>query len=288
MRTICKTFRYYIHCMATFQPLTQAKLWNRERVLFPFSACIFQKLGVNGPLASFFERRTDKKGRETTDISRITSLTVPSYSQGEELANSITHGVGAVLAIVGLAVMTAFATLFGNAWHIVSCSVFGATLILLYTTSTLYHSIQLPQAKTVLRVLDHAAIFLLIAGTYTPFMLVNMRGPWGWSLFGIVWMIALLGVIFQAPLLRRWPVASVGIYVGMGLIMIIAIKPLLATLTQSGMLLLFAGGITYIAGLVFYGWQRLPYHHAVWHLFVLGGSACHFFAILLYVIPVAT
>jgi hemolysin III len=226
--------------------------------------------------------------RGTTDIARIVSLTVPRYSQGEELANSITHGIGAILAIVGLAVMTAFATLFGTAWHIVSCSVFGATLILLYTTSTLYHSVQIPQAKTVLRVLDHAAIFLLIAGTYTPFVLVNIRGPWGWSLFAIVWMIALLGVVFQAPLLRRWPVASVGIYVGMGLIVVVAIKPLLVTLTPSGLLLLFAGGIIYISGLLFYGWRRLPYHHAVWHLFVLGGSACHFFAILLYVIPTTT
>jgi len=214
-------------------------------------------------------------------------MTVPRSSPREELANSITHGVGAVLAIVGLAVMTAFATLFGNAWHIVSCSIFGTTLILLYTTSTLYHSIQVRQAKTVLRVLDHAAIFLLIAGTYTPFVLVNIRGPWGWSIFGIVWMIALLGVIFQVSLLRRWPIASVGIYVGMGLLIIIAIKPLVVTLTRTGLLLLIAGGAAYILGLLFYGWRRLPYHHAVWHLFVLAGSTLHFFSILLYVIPVA-
>jgi hemolysin III len=214
-------------------------------------------------------------------------ITVPKHSPKEELANSITHGVGAVLAIGALGILTAFAALFGNAWHIVSCSIFGATLILLYMTSTLYHSVRIPQTKTVLRVFDHAAIFLLIAGTYTPFVLVNMRGPWGWSIFGVIWTIALLGVIFQVSLLRRWPIASVGLYVVMGLLIVIAIKPLVATLTPDGLRLLIAGGLSYILGLVFYGWHRLPYHHAVWHIFVLVGSTFHFFTILLYVIPVA-
>ena len=217
----------------------------------------------------------------------ISGLHVPQYSPREELANSITHGIGAVLAIGALGILTAFASLFGNTWHIVSCSIFGATLILLYTTSTLYHSIQIPQAKTVLRVLDHAAIFLLIAGTYTPFLLVNLRGPWGWSLLAVVWAIALLGVLFQVSLLRRWPVASVGLYVGMGFLIIVAIKPLVAALTPDGLRLLIAGGLAYILGLIFYGWRRLPYHHAVWHLFVLAGSTFHFFSILFYVIPVA-
>lgn len=214
-------------------------------------------------------------------------LKVPERRPAEELANSITHGIGAVLSVGALGVLTAFASLFGNVWHIVSCSIFGATLILLYTASTLYHSIRTPQAKTVLRVLDHAAIFLLIAGTYTPFLLVNIRGPWGWSLFGVVWSIALLGVIFQVSLLRRWPVAMVGLYVGMGFLIVFAIKPLLATLTPNGLRLLIAGGLAYILGLVFYGWRRLPYHHAVWHLFVLAGSGFHFFTVLLYVIPVS-
>jgi hemolysin III len=218
----------------------------------------------------------------------ISGLHVPQYSPREELANSITHGIGAVLAIGALGILTAFASLFGNTWHIVSCSIFGATLILLYTTSTLYHSIQIPQAKTVLRVLDHAAIFLLIAGTYTPFLLVNLRGPWGWSLLAVVWAIALLGVLFQVSLLRRWPVASVGLYVGMGFLIVIAIKPLIAALTPDGLRLLIAGGLAYILGLIFYGWRRLPYHHAVWHLFVLAGSTFHFFSILFYVIPVTT
>jgi hemolysin III len=212
---------------------------------------------------------------------------MPRYSPGEELANSITHGVGVVLAVGALGILTAFATLFGDAWCIVGCSIFGATLIILYTASTLYHSIPIPRVKTLFRVFDHAAIFLLIAGTYTPFMLVNLRGPWGWSLFGVVWGIALIGVIFQVSLLRRWPIASVGLYVGMGFLAVVAIKPLLAALTPAGLSLLIAGGIAYVLGLAFYGWRRLPYHHAVWHLFVLAGSTFHFFAVLLYVIPVA-
>lgn len=240
---------------------------------------------MGAPLSS--KGRRQKQERKTAAITKTTlHVKVPQYSPREELANSITHGVGAVLAVGALAILTAYASLFGNTWHIVSCSIFGGTLILLYTTSTLYHSIQIPEAKPVLRVLDHAAIFLLIAGTYTPFLLVNIRGPWGWSLFGVVWTIALLGVIFQVSLLRRWPVASVGLYVGMGFLIVVAIEPLVATLTPDGLRLLIAGGLAYILGLVFYGWRRMPYHHAVWHLFVLAGSTFHFFSILFYVIPV--
>jgi hemolysin III len=215
------------------------------------------------------------------------NIPVSNYSYREELANSITHGVGIVFAIGALVIMDVFAALFGDAWHIVSCTIFGATLIILYTASTLYHSIPIPKTKMLLRLIDHSAIFLLIAGTYTPFTLVNLRGPWGWSIFGAVWGIALLGVIFQVFLLRRWPLFSVGLYVGMGLIILVAIKPLGATLSPSGLKLLVAGGLAYIVGLIFYGWKRLPYSHAVWHLFVLAGSALHFFSVLFYVIPVA-
>ena len=212
---------------------------------------------------------------------------MPRYTPREELANSITHGVGAFLAVGALGILTAFATLFGDAWHIVGCGIFGATLIILYAASTLYHSVRRTRVKALLRVIDHAAIFLLIAGTYTPFLLVNLRGPWGWSLFGVVWGIALIGIVFQVSLLRRWPIASVGLYVGMGFLVVVAIKPLLVALMPAGFFLLLAGGLAYILGLSFYGWRRLPYHHAVWHLFVLAGSAFHFFAVLFYVIPVA-
>ena len=214
-------------------------------------------------------------------------IPMPRYTPREELANSITHGVGAFLAVGALGILTAFATLFGDAWHIVGCGIFGATLIILYAASTLYHSVRRTRVKALLRVIDHAAIFLLIAGTYTPFLLVNLRGPWGWSLFGVVWGIALIGIVFQVSLLRRWPIASVGLYVAMGFLVVVAIKPLLVALMPAGFFLLLAGGLAYILGLSFYGWRRVPYHHAVWHLFVLAGSAFHFFAVLFYVIPVA-
>jgi len=208
------------------------------------------------------------------------------YSLGEEIANSVTHGVGGLLAIAGLVVLTTFAVLEGTAWHVVACGVFGGTMVLLYTVSTLYHSVQHPRAKAVLRVLDHSAIFLLIAGTYTPFTLVNLRGPWGWSLFGVIWGLALLGILFQVGLLRR-PVASVLLYVAMGWTVLVAMKPLLSAVAPGGLALLVSGGLAYTVGIVFYAWRRLPYGHAVWHLFVLAGSALHFFAILFYVVPVA-
>jgi len=214
-------------------------------------------------------------------------ITLPRYSAGEELANSITHGVGVVLAIAGLAVLTSFASVFGTVWHIVSCSIYGGTQILLYTASTLYHSIPLPRAKAVLRLCDHAAIFLLIAGTYTPFTLVSLRGPWGWSLFGLVWGLALTGMALQSILSRYKALVTAIPYVAMGWVAIVAIKPLLESVALGGLVLLVAGGLAYTLGSVFYGWRRLPYHHAIWHLFVLMGSTLHFFAILFYVIPLA-
>jgi hemolysin III len=212
----------------------------------------------------------------------------PSYTTGEEIANSITHGVGLLLAIAGLAVLTAVAGRLGDVWYMVSCIVFATTLILQYTFSTLYHSIQLPRAKSVLRVFDHSAIFLLIAGTYTPFMLVNLRGVWGWSLFGVVWTLALLGVLFQVSLLKRWQGISLTIYIGMGWVILVAIKPMLDTVAVGGLVLLLLGGLAYTSGVVFYLWKRLRYHHAIWHGFVLAGSVLHFFAVLFYVTPPAS
>ncbi len=207
------------------------------------------------------------------------------YSVGEEIANSITHGIGALLSIGGLAVLVGFASLRGDAWHIASCSIFGSTLILLYVASTLYHSIPLPNIKEILRMIDHSAIYLLIAGTYTPFMLVNLRGPWGWSLFGIIWGIAIAGILLKTTSVGRLPGISLGFYLAMSWIVIIAIKPMLAVLDKGGLELLLLGGLTYTAGIVFYSWKKLPYSHAIWHLFVLAGSCFHFFAILFYVIP---
>lgn len=211
----------------------------------------------------------------------------PLYSIKEEIANSITHGVGLVLAIAGLGVLIAFASRLGNAWHVVSCTIFATTLILQYTFSTLYHSIQLPRAKSVMRVLDHSAIFLLIAGTYTPFMLVNLRGTWGWTLFGVVWTLALLGVLFQVSLLRRWQGFSLALYIGMGWVVVVAIKPMLVAVAPGGLILLLLGGLAYTSGVGFYLWKSLRYHHAIWHGFVLAGSILHFFAVLFYVVPLA-
>lgn len=213
--------------------------------------------------------------------------TPPSYSVGEEIANSVTHGIGLILAIAGMAVLVGFASRFGNNWHLVSCSIFATTLILQYTFSTLYHSIQIPRAKSIMRILDHSAIFLLIAGTYTPFMLVNLRGSWGWTLFGIIWTMALLGVFFQVSLLRRWQGISLALYIGMGWVVVVAIKPMLDAVATEGLVLLLLGGLAYTSGVVFYLWKSLRYHHAVWHGFVLLGSILHYFAVLFYVIPLA-
>jgi hemolysin III len=213
------------------------------------------------------------------------SATLPRYSLGEEIANSITSGVGIVLAIAGLAVLTAFSAVRGTAWHVVGCSIFGAALVLAYTSSTLYHSIQIEGAKRLLRALDHSSIFLLIAGTYTPFLLVNLRGPWGWWLFGVIWSLAVAGIVLRLVLRGRLHWLVVSLYVAMGWVVVVAIKPLWEHIESGGLALLAAGGIAYTGGIVFYAWRRLPYHHAIWHGFVLLGSALHFFAVLFYVIP---
>lgn len=210
------------------------------------------------------------------------------YNKGEEIANSITHGVGIILSIAGLAVLTAFAALFGSAWHIVSCSIYGATQILLYTASTLYHSIPMPRVKAIMRHLDHAAIFIFIAGTYTPFTLVNLRGVWGWSILAVVWTVAVVGILMQGRLIKQRAFVTVLPYLAMGWIVVIGIKPMLQNVAPGGLALLVAGGLAYSLGCIFYVWRRVPYHHAIWHLFVLAGSAFHYFAILFYVIPTPT
>ncbi|MET0116311.1 MAG: hemolysin III family protein [Sedimenticola sp.] len=209
------------------------------------------------------------------------------YSLGEEIAHTITHGVGALLSIAGLAILVAFSTLYGDVWHITSCSIYGATLILLYTSSTLYHGIPLPRAKRILRQIDHAAIFVLIAGTYTPFTLVNLRGGWGWTLFGLVWGIAIAGVVMELVMRKRYRRLSIALYLGLGWLVVIAIEPMLSRVDTGGLVLLLVGGLCYSLGVIFYVWRSLAYHHAVWHLFVLAGSIFHFFAVLLYVIPEA-
>jgi hemolysin III len=204
------------------------------------------------------------------------------YTPGEELANSLTHGVGLLLAIAGLSGLMFVA---GGVRETATCLVYGVTLILVYATSTLYHGVRLPQAKQLLRTLDHIAIFLLIAGTYTPFMLIALRGAWGWSLFGTVWVLAMLGALFELSRWRHARGVRVALYIAIGWVGLVAIKPLVAALPVPGLWLLFGGGVSYTFGVLFYVWRSLRYHHAVWHMFVLGGSVLQYFAVLFYVLP---
>ena len=191
----------------------------------------------------------------------------------------------ALLSVAGLVLLVLAAVQRGDAWHITSSAIFGSTLVLLYASSTLYHSFQRENVRRLLRKLDHAAIFLLIAGTYTPFMLVTLRGPWGWSLFGVVWGLALIGIILKFWFVGRFNFVSTLIYLGMGWLVMIAIKPLLAALPPAGLGWLIAGGVCYSGGTIFYLWEKLPYNHAIWHVFVLGGSVCHWIAVYGWVLP---
>lgn len=205
-------------------------------------------------------------------------------SPSEEIVNAILHGIGAGLSIAALVVLIIFANIYGDTWHIVSFSIYGATLIILYLASTVYHSLPKGKWKNVLHVIDHSSIFLLIAGTYTPITLTAMRGPWGWSIFGVVWGIAFLGIILKVFWMDKLKFLSVGLYVIMGWIIVIAIKPLLNSLETISLIFLLAGGILYTVGIIFYIWRRLKYSHGIWHLFVLAGSICHFFTVF-YLLP---
>jgi hemolysin III len=215
----------------------------------------------------------------------MSQVPLGSYSVTEEIANSITHGFGALLSVGGLAVLVVAAARRGTTVHVVSSLIFGLSLLALYASSTIYHATRDPGAKRILRRLDHAAIFLLIAGSYTPFTLVTLRGPWGWSIFGLEWVLALIGLFFEGALRRRWVGFAIGLYLLMGWVAIAAIGPLLASLPRGGVALLFAEGLVYSFGTIFYLMRRIPFNHAVWHIAVLAGSALHYFAVLLYVIP---
>jgi len=210
---------------------------------------------------------------------------VSAYSVREEIAHAVTHGLGAALSIAGLAVLVGFASRYGDARLVVSCSIYGSSLVLLYIASTLYHSIPNPRAKVVLQRIDHAAIYLLIAGTYTPFALASLGGAWGWVLFAVVWSLAMLGVAREVVNWRPSRRISVALYMAMGWLAIFMVKPMLSTIAAGGLVLFLVGGLCYTVGVVFYLWRRIPYHHAIWHVFVLAGSASHFFAVLCYVVP---
>ena len=203
---------------------------------------------------------------------------------GDILATAITHGIGAVLAIVGAVYLIAASTQ-GTAWHVVSCSVFAVTLVLVYVCSTLYHSLVRTRARHVFHILDHSSIYLLIAGTYTPFCLVTLHGPWGWTLLSCEWALAVAGVVFKSFAVGRFEVASALVYLAQGWFIVVAVGPLIHTLGWHGLMWLGAGGVAYTLGIIFFALDRLRYFHATWHLFVLAGSIAHYFAILFYVVP---
>ncbi|BBB92120.1 MAG TPA: hemolysin III family protein [Methylomusa anaerophila] len=204
----------------------------------------------------------------------------------EERLNAVTHGTGTILAIAGLIALTVKAYQSGSIWHLLSFSVYGASLVLLFLASTLYHSAVNEKLKYIFKVFDHAAIYLLIAGTYTPFTLIVLHGNLGWTIFGAVWALACIGIVFQLFFARRFKLLSTICYLILGWFMVIAIKPLVAALPTAGLVWVIAGGILYTVGTIFYLARRIPYSHAIWHLFVLAGSASFFITVLCYVLPI--
>jgi len=206
-------------------------------------------------------------------------------SLGEEIANAVTHGVGLVASILAIPILLGAAAAGHDTGLFVATAIFAATLVLLYATSTLYHALPPSRAKRICRVLDHSAIYLLIAGTYTPFAVGILRGGWGWGLLGVIWVLAVLGILFKALGGLRFPRLSTLLYLGMGWLAVLVLRPLAAALPWTGLAWIVGGGLLYTAGVLFYVWERPRYSHMVWHLFVLGGSACHFVAVLWYALP---
>ena len=211
---------------------------------------------------------------------------VAQYTVGEEIANAVTHGVAALLSIAGLAVLVAFAVLYSGSPKVVAAvGIFGASMVFLYTASTLYHSIPNPRAKKVLQYLDHSMIYVLIAGSYTPFCLITLQGYTGIALLCAVWLIAIAGISLQAVLLHKADWINCLLYLSMGWLAVFVIDPLVSTLDSTGLALLVAGGLAYTVGVVFYIFERIPFSHAIWHTFVFAGTTLQFFGVLFYVIP---
>jgi hemolysin III len=208
-----------------------------------------------------------------------------TYSDGEELANRLTHGVAAILSVIGLVVMTYVANRSGDPYRIVSVTIFCGTLSLFYVISTLYHTFREPKVRYVFRVLDHVGIFLVIAGTYTPFTLVSLRQGHGWTLFWVVWGLALSGAVFKSFMTHRLAVLAPVFYLGLGWLIVVDLGELVNSVSMNGVAWLLAGGLFYTLGIIFYAIHRIPYHHAIWHVFVIAGSVCHYLAVLWYVLP---
>jgi hemolysin III len=206
------------------------------------------------------------------------------FSKEEEISNSITHGIGVILSIAALVILIVFASLYGNVWHVVSFTLFGATMLLLYTSSTLLHALKPGKAKDFFEIMDHSSIYFFIAGSYTPFLLVAVQNATGWTLFGIVWGLAIAGTIFKAFFVKKFLFTSTLLYVVMGWLIVFVWDDLVAAIHPTSLILLIIGGLLYTIGAIFYIWKLFKHHHAVWHIFVLSASVCHFFAVL-YLLP---
>ena len=202
------------------------------------------------------------------------------FSKGEEVANAITHGIGALLSVAAMVILIVFASIHGTVWHIVGFALFGVTMLLLYICSTLVHSFPQGKAKDVFEIMDHASIYFFIAGTYTPFLFIAVKGTLGWTLFGIVWGFAIAGTVFRAFFVKRFLYVSTLLYIFLGWMIVFAWGPLSANVTFDGMIMLVMGGVFYSIGAIFYVWRGFRFHHAIWHIFVLGGSVFHFFAVM--------
>ncbi|MDE5413210.1 PAQR family membrane homeostasis protein TrhA [Alkalihalobacterium chitinilyticum] len=202
------------------------------------------------------------------------------FSKGEEIANAIIHGIGALLSIAALVLLIVFSSLYGTAWHVVSFTLFGTTMVLLYTSSTLVHSFPPGKAKDVFEILDHSSIYFFIAGTYTPFLFIAVKGALGWTLFGIVWGLAIAGTIFKSFFVKRFLHTSTVLYVLLGWMIVFAWGTLVQNVPSEGIVMLVIGGVLYSGGAIFYVWRGFYYHHAIWHLFVVAGSIMHFFSVL--------
>ncbi|WP_067841952.1 PAQR family membrane homeostasis protein TrhA [Amphibacillus sediminis] len=209
------------------------------------------------------------------------------FTLGEEIANAITHGIGILLSIAGLVLLIVFASLQGSAWHVISFTIFGITMVFLYTSSTLLHSLPPGKAKHVFEILDHSSIYFFIAGSYTPFLLIVVRGSLGWTLFGVVWAIAIGGTIFKVFFVKRFIIFSTVLYVVMGWLIVFSWDTLTSAIAKEGIVLLAVGGMLYTLGTIFYVWRGFKFHHMIWHLFVLGGTITHFFSVILYVLPIS-
>ncbi|GAB1796005.1 PAQR family membrane homeostasis protein TrhA [Priestia megaterium] len=212
--------------------------------------------------------------------------TTHTFTRGEEIANAITHGVGAVLSIVGLTLLIVLSSLEGTPWHVISFTIYGVTMLLLYVSSTLVHSFPEGKLKDLFEIFDHSSIYLFIAGTYTPFLFIAVKGTTGWTLFGIVWGIALAGIVFKAFFVKKFLFISTILYVFMGWMIVFAWDSLTQNIAHQGIVLLVVGGVLYTIGAVFYVWRGFRFHHMIWHMFVLGGTVLHFLAIILYVLPI--